>query len=233
MYGEAFREPTAFEIADDRDPDAEPAKLRSYELNYSQLIGRNARVFLAGYQNTVTNFLSSVSSIIGTGVGEVEEQRVRGAEFRMDARFGKWISFVNGSFIIDAEQDYIVEVAPDTYEEKTRDVLSIAEERANVGVSYNFTNHWALSALYAYTGAYDALSGNTDIDEPFEIHAADEVNVTLSVRDIKMDDLKLDGFLTVTNLTDKEIYHANIRQSGTHKFLQDGRAVYLRLAAKW
>jgi len=222
MYGEAFREPNVFELAS--DPTVGPAKLRSYEANYSQALGHDAKLFLATYHNRVTDFLGSVGSTIGSGIDKVDEQKNTGVEFRLDAKHRNWMSFLSGSIVLNGEQ---------TGQGQTTDTLSIPTKRANAGIGYRFLSRYSANLLYNYTGAYDALSGNSDIADIFTIQTAHQVDATLSMKEVSLFGQTLDGFLSITNLTDEDIYQANVRRSGPHQFLQDGRAVYLRLVAKW
>lgn len=228
MYGQAFREPNVFELSS--DPGVQPAKLISYETSYSQQLGKMVRFFCTSYYNKVSDFLGSVGSIIGTGVGQVEEQRVMGTEFRIDAKYKDWHSFINGSIILDAEQDIVDE---QTGGKSTQDLLSISRNRINTGITYNFYDNYAFSLLHSFTGSYEALSGNPNVTNTFRIGSANEVNATLSMDSVRVFDHDLSGYFTITNLTDSEIYHANIRGSGPHKFLQDGRAFYFGITSKW
>ncbi|NOX76684.1 MAG: TonB-dependent receptor plug domain-containing protein [Gammaproteobacteria bacterium] len=222
LYGEAFREPNVFELAS--DPDVKPAKLRSYEANYSQTLGREARLFLAAYKNNVSDFLGSVGSNIGSGIGKVEKQKVTGVEFRLDAKYRRWMSFLSGSLIVDGKQ---------TGQGQSTDILSIPTQRANAGVTYRFLSRYSANLLYRYTGAYDALSGNPDSTNIFTIQSAHQFDATLSMQDIMFSGKNVNGFFTITNITDATVYQANVRRSGPHKFLQGGRAAYFRLVAKW
>ncbi len=222
MYGEAFREPNVFELAS--DPTAEPAKLRSYELNYHQRLLANSEVFLAAYHNRVTNFLGSVGSTIGSGIAQVDEQHVTGLEFRLNTEVGNWLGMINGAWIVDGEQ---------LSQGQRAALLSIPKRRANIGLSYLFPAGFSANLRYQYTAGYEALSGNPDIDALLEIASAHRFDVTLSMGDIPLFGQRVEGFFTVTNLTDATIYQANVRRTGPQQFLQAGRAAYVRIALRW
>ncbi len=154
----------------------------------------------------------------------MEKQKVTGVEFRLDAKYRSWMSFLSGSIIVDGEQ---------AGQGQTTDILSVPTRRANAGITYRFMPRYSANLLYRYIGAYDALSGNPDITDVFTIQSAHQFDATLSMRDITFSGKNLNGFFTVTNITDATVYQANIRRSGPHKFLQGGRAAYFRLVAKW
>ncbi|MFC1852190.1 TonB-dependent receptor plug domain-containing protein [candidate division CSSED10-310 bacterium] len=224
LYGEAFREPNVFELSG--DPNLEPAKLRSYELNVSQNVSDWARFSITGYHNTVTQFISSVGSLIGSNIGTVEEQEGNGLEFNFHLKKKAFLAFINGSLLFDITQT-IRNSETGTLEES--DVLGIPHEQYNLGLSYNFRIPFTLSLLYHYASNYDTLSGNAAFSEAFTIDAAHELRFTVQFGDLKIGDLLLDGFLTVKNLTDEENYQANIRRSGPNVFLQEGRSIMMRV----
>ncbi len=224
MYGEAYREPNVFELSSNTN--LSPAKLRSFEANYSHNFGTSARISLAGYHNIVSDFIGSVGSIIGTGIGKVEKQKATGSEFRFDLKTGKLISFVNGAFIFDIHQDVYDEIQNKT---ERSEVLSIPKEKINIGISHPVYKKLSASILYSYVNKYEAISGNTAIVDPYTVDAINDLKFTLHWMDIDLNDLKLNGFITINNLLDQEYYHPNIRRSGTHKFLQDGRNIHMRL----
>ena len=214
LYGEAFREPNVFELAS--DPDADPAKLRSYEASYQHIFSESLQFHITGYHSVIDDFLGSVGSLIGTGVGSVQEQTVQGLEGELDAKFGSILAFANASYLIDAEQELKDDI---THTTETVDVLGIPDAKTNFGVGYLFNDHYSISLVSSYIWSYDALSGNTAINEPFDIPGAFDLKLTLQAQDIPIGKNSLNGFLTINNLTDQKNYHANIRRSGPHKFL--------------
>ena len=228
IYGEAFREPNVFELAS--NPQLEPSKLRSYELSYSHSFGDIAQTHLTVYHNAVDDYLDTVGSIIGSGVETIDEQTVQGLEGRLDLRYGPILTFINGAYIFNAEQK--IEV-PSTGELETFDLLNLPEAKANWGISYLFNPHYSLSLLSSYIWPYDALSGNPSISEPFEIPAYFTMKMTFNASGFKMNYVTWDWFITVNNLLDRKNYHPNIRRSGPHMFLQDGRGIYAGITARF
>jgi outer membrane receptor protein involved in Fe transport len=222
MYGEAFREPNIFELSS--DPDLNPAVLTSMEICIAHSFGDLARISLSGYHSQIEDFLGSVGSLIGTGVGQVETQTVQGLEWQFDIRKGPVDAFLGGAWIINAEQDVR---DSDTGAVFTRDLLGLPEKKISIGASCQVHDHVFLSLISSHIESYDALSGNPTITEPIRIESAHEINLTVGICDMEFSKLEWDGFLTVTNLTDRTNYEANIRRSGPHIFQQPERRMMI------
>ena len=227
LYGESYREPNVFELSS--DPDVEPAKLRSLEANYSRNFGNVTRIGLTGYYNIVSNFLGSVGSLIGTGVGKVEKQQITGLELQTNFRFNPFLVFINGAYIMQITQDV---KDNQTGNIESFDVLSIPDKKANVGISYSLSQHFTFSLLYSYIDQYEAHSGNELIDNLFSIDASNDLKLTLKFGEFEFANGSIVGFITINNLTDENFYHANIRRSGPNKFLQEGRNLMFRIQFK-
>ncbi|MCK5003848.1 MAG: TonB-dependent receptor [Candidatus Aminicenantes bacterium] len=218
LYGEAFREPNVFELSS--NPDVKPAKLRSFEVNYSRQFGELAHLGFTVYVNDVSDYLSSVGALIGSGIGKVEKQNIKGVEFQFRLKKKPLIAFVNGAYLFDITQDI---KSNTTGETDTYDVPGIPEIKLNLGVSYNVYKNLTLSFLYSFFDEYQALSGNSAIIDPFMISSAHNLRLNLYWSSIKLAGSQIDLTLTVNNLTNAKNYHANIRRSGPHMFLQEGR----------
>jgi outer membrane receptor protein involved in Fe transport len=221
-YSEAYREPNVFELAG--DPGASPAKLRAIEAQYT-VLARDMRVQVTGYRQSVSDFLGSVGSLIGTGVGVVDSQSVWGVESSAYYRSKRWLAFLNGAHVIDSSQT--VEQSDGSKTE--RDVLGMPRLKAALGVAHVFDDKYSLAFLYRFANRYNALSGNASITESFEIPRAHYLSAVLSVRGLELGGLNTEAFLTVQNALDRDNFQANIRRSGPHQFLQDGRSVLLRV----
>ncbi len=228
LYGEAYREPNVFELSGDSS--LSPAELRSYEAAVSRSLSDHVRCGLSWYHCTIDDFLSSVGSLIGTGVGTVEEQTVQGIEWTFDVHRGALSAFVNGAHVLDAEQ----ELFDDESGTRSRsDLLGLPEHKANAGMSYAVTEHLSAALVYGYIHGYGALSGNSAITGRFEIDDAHDVKLSLRLSEIEVRDRSLSAFLTVNNLMDADNYSANIRRSGPHMFKKAGRSVIVGVTVKF
>jgi outer membrane receptor protein involved in Fe transport len=228
LYGEAYREPNVFELSS--NPKLDPAELHSYEAAAFRTFGDHTRIGLAWYHSTIDDFISSVGSLIGSGVGAVEEQTVEGIEWTLDVHKGPAALFVNAAHIVNAEQQ-LFDSESDTRSKV--ELLGLPEHKANIGMSYALTTHLSAAFIYSYIHSYDAPSGNAAVTEPFKIGTAHDVKLSIRLSDVEVDDSLISTFLTVNNLTDEDNYHANIRRSGPHAFKQAGRSVALGMAMKF
>ncbi len=220
LYGEAFREPNIFELSSDSG--LKPAVLKSYEIVIAHGFGNMARIRLTGYHSIVDNFLGSVGSLIGAGVGAVKSQIVQGVEWQADIQKGAMAAFINGAYVFNAEQDLIDPVTTTTF---SRELMGLPTEKINIGVSYQFTNQFSLSLISSHIGAYDALSGNSVIEEPIKINTYHNMKLTLGIVKVPFAGRVWDGFITIDNLTDRMNYEANIRRSGPNVLQKTGRQI--------
>lgn len=223
-YAQAFREPNVFELAS--DPDIDPARMKSYEISLNQLIANLATLQVAVYQNDVEDFLGSVSSLIGAGVGSVDSQTVRGLEFQLEGGKGPWRYVFSGSHIFDAEQD----VAGPGGAMSTRAVLGIPKTRFNLALTRQF-GRWDASLLYRHVHSHRALGGNVSVTQPFRIPSADIVDLVVNSPAVPFQGGEWRASLGINNLADERYFDANIRRSGPHQFLQDGRSVVFSVNA--
>ena len=216
MYGEAFREPTVFELTSNSR--TEPAKLRTFEAAYARTFGNFLRLELTGYHNDVSNFLSSVSSLIGTGTGQVKKQRVTGLEFNSDLRWRSLIFFLNGAYLFDISQE-----VENNGRITTRNVLGVPDKKIAAGISYSLLRRLSLSILCTMTDRYEALSGNTIIMRPYTIDRQYDIGTVLSLGKAVFNDITFSGSIDINNIFNFRNFDPNVRRSGPHKFLQEGR----------
>ena len=177
-----------------------------------------ARLQFTLYQNDVTDFLNSVSSLIGSGISSVDSQRIRGLEFQIEGGIKDWRYLFNGSYIIAADQKALNL----TGGHSTVEVFGIPRTRFNLGIS-RYIGQWNLSLLLRYQRNYRAFSGSVDITDPIKIPSTREINLALNTPAFNLGGGVWNASVMLNNLTDARNFDANIRRSGTNRFLQDGR----------
>lgn len=219
LYGESFREPNIFELSS--NPDLDPAELKTYELGIGHNFGGFARLNLTGYHSKIDNFLGSVGSLIGTGVEEVETQTVDGIECKLDIKKKSFSLFLNGALIVNAEQKGTNALTGAREKVKLK---GLPKETASLGLSYDFLNYYKVSMISSHRNDYEALSGNKGVSDIVKIKAYHDVKVSLSFDKVKIGGFMWDGYISVNNLFDRINYEANIRRSGPHMFIQEGRS---------
>ncbi len=225
LYSEAFREGNIFELT--ANPDLKPAKLRALEFVYSQKVKKSFQNDLIFYNNKVTNFISSVSSLIGENILTVEQQTCIGIENTARLNHSKLSAFGSGAYIIKATQ-----LAQKTEGGQSNvELPGIPKFKLSAGVTYKLNKILNLSLLNHFVNSYDAIGGSSG--SLITIKSYNNLSFTLFAHDIPIySDNTLNMVLSVKNLLDTVYYHANIRQSGTEKFLQNGRHFELRCTFK-
>lgn len=223
-YSQAYREPNVFELSS--DPGIDPAKMEAWEISLNQVIADHATLQITFYQNEVSDFLNSVSSLIGAGISSVDSQTIRGLEYQLEGGFFQWRYFFNGAQIITADQKAFDNMGMIT----THDVLGIPGSRFNLGIARYF-GEWSVSILFRYQGSYRALSGNTNISDQVRIPSTRELDLVVNSPEINLGGGGWRASLMVNNLTDARNYDANIRRSGPNRFLQDGRNIVFSINA--
>jgi outer membrane receptor protein involved in Fe transport len=225
LYGEAFREGNFFELT--ANPNLKPAKLRTTELVFSQKIKTAFQNDLALYNNKVTNFISSVSSLIGENVASVEQQTCIGLENTARLSYMKFSAFGSGAFMLKAAQ-----LAENTNGEKSDvNLPGIPRFKLSAGLTYKVNKILNLSLLNHFVDRYNAIGGSSS--SLIQIQSYNNLSFTVLAHNINIKpNSSLDLVFSVKNLLDSKYFHANIRQSGTEKFLQNGRHFQFRCTLK-
>jgi outer membrane cobalamin receptor len=225
LYGEAFREGNVFELT--ANPELKPAKLRAFEFYYSQNIDRFVKNDITIYHNHVTDFISSVSSLIGENITSVSQQNTTGIEDMLHVSLGKYNAAVSGAYMIDASQK-----AQNSAEDEIHVGLpGIPKFKCSTGLTYKLDKNLTIAALNHFVSSYDAIGGSSG--NSIRINSYNNLSLTLSATKIKIAPGQTLGVtVSVKNLLNSRYYHANIRQSGTEKFLQNGRHFFVKCTFK-
>jgi outer membrane receptor protein involved in Fe transport len=193
--------------------------MRAFEVSLNQEFGDYATLQIAAYHNKVEDFLGSVSSLIGTGVSSVDSQTIQGVEFQVEGGVERWRVLFNGAHIFNAEQD----VSTGAGVSSTQDVRGIPETRFNAAVT-RLLGAWNASLLFRFQSDYRAFSGSPNIAAPVTIRSTKELNLVINSPEVAFLGGRWSASMLGSNLTDRRNVDANIRRSGTHQFLQDGRS---------
>lgn len=225
LYGEAFREGNVFELT--ANPELKPAKLRAFEFYYSQNIDRFVKNDITIYHNRVTDFISSVSSLIGKNITSVSQQSTTGIENILHVSLGKYNMMASGAYVIDASQ----KAQNTTGNEILVGLPGIPKFKYSASLSYKINQNLTIAALNHFVNSYDAIGGSSG--NIIHINSYNNLSLTLSATEIEIaSGQTLDLMASVGNLLNSRYYHANIRQSGTEKFLQNGRNFIIKCTFK-
>lgn len=226
LYGEAFREGNVFELTG--KPDLKPAKLREIELAYSQDIGDIIRNEVVVYNMKVTDFLSSVGALIGDNVTSVESQTVKGIENLLHYNWKKVSGLVGLAYIFNAKQTATDKTSGEKVEV---DILSIPDFKLTTGLSFAISKTCQISLMNHYVNGYDALGGSSG--KKIRIDGYNDLSFTFLLHGLPIKNSNtFNLYFSIKNLLDTEYYHANIRTSGTEKFLQNSRYFTARITVK-
>lgn len=216
IYGEAFSAPNVFDLSS--DPDKNASTLSAYELTYSEFFNENNWLQLAFYHNQIRDFLGAPPSLIGTEKAAIDSETVKGLELHFEGRKNNWNYHLNGSWILDTEQETDL---------GRQGILGLPDIQANLGFSYSFNRHYQMGLVYFYTQKYIALHGNTDISDTITIPTSHTVDAILSLNNLYFDSWDCKLSLKISNLMDRKNFQANVRRSGTSHFQQSGRHLML------
>lgn len=226
LYGEAFREGNVFELTG--KPDLKPAKLREIELAYSQDIGDIIRNEVVFYNMKVTDFLSSVGSLIGDNVTSVESQTVTGIENSLHYNWKKVSGLVGLAYIFSAKQNATYKTSGEKVEVN---LLSIPDFKLTTSLSFTISKTCQISLMNHYVNDYYALGGSSG--KKIRIDSYNDLSLTFLLHDLTIkNSTTFNLYFSIKNLLDTEYYHANIRASGTEKFLQNSRYFTARITVK-
>ena len=215
IYGEAFQEPTLFELASNNN--LQPSELKSNELVFLYKHGDQLSGQLSYFVNQASNLIEVDRTITPATASNRGVNEIKGIESRI-----KWSSD-NFSGYFDA-----------SYAKNPNDtkLLNYAKRKYLVGVSHYFSDWLTLSMEAKKTS-----SVNTEIiraDSSIEVLTVPEYTVLdFTARKnparIKGSEAKYELIFSVKNLLNKRNLFANIRGQNPYVFLDEGRSFYLEL----
>ena len=194
LYNEAFRAPRPWDYTSGLgNPDLEPEKIKSIELDMSYKYNKNLLLTLSMYKNTLDQIFSQETKDSGwkwINKGKVE---VFGTEVEIDFSRGPIKCYLNYTYN-----------KPEDEEDKI--IKEISEHSANIGLSYSFLKRFRINIRGQYIGEKTnpkmiSAKGSDIIDDVFLLHS------TISIMDVQ----NFNIFLIAKNIFDTEYYHSSNR----------------------
>ncbi len=250
VYSEAFKDPSNFEKFSTeperqiKNPDLDVEKVRNLELiagwkSWTRRTAVDIAAYEANYSNVVVRAPETVTlddgrSFRGNQFANLGRQRVRGVEVSASQRFGEFLVW---GPIVELFGNYTY---TDSQTGRGVRVGDIADDRFNLGVNTAWHNGLNVNLRVNYvgdkpTGLRTTVATNTldKIDAYVVTNAA--LRYTWKMRRLKaLPEASVE--IIVNNLLDESYYHPGVQTAGVgfaERLPQPGRAVYLRLSAKF
>lgn len=211
LFGEAFREPTMFELQ--ANPELKPEKIKTWELSLHFNPIKDIAGQLVYFQNHASELYEETGpNGIPINVGA---KKVTGLECLIKWHYN---SFSGNIW-------YNYQTNPDD-----PDFLEIAKNKLGFGIIYSFLEKLSLSINGKYTDKIKVIALNQNAENTIiSIPQFLSFNLTLLASQIKIPTLpEMDFSLSVYNLFNRMNYYPDVRQSDPGRFLEEGRSVYVK-----
>lgn len=223
LYGEAFREPTIFELGPSEDTarELDPARIKTWELGYLQTLGDHLH-----WQSTL--FHSRALDLIVPGstvdfINSDDEVRNRGWENQWQWQRERWRG--DAAYVYTDPEDQRVNG-------NAVDALNVYQHRVMLGLAWQADPHWWLGARLGYYSALDAEHGNSSVNEVISLDHAMPLDLTASFN-YPLARQALEGYITLHNALDTDWQHPNVRNTGPRDYPQPGRTLLTRITVRF
>ncbi|MFV8325640.1 TonB-dependent receptor [Flavobacterium sp. ZS1P14] len=226
LFGQAFREPTIFELGaltEKKEPiELDPVRMNTFEIGINQSFTSNLIAHIVAYKNRATNFIEPTETLVFKNSDKVIH--IYGFESQLFYKTGKIRTEIGYSYVQKDADDYA----------GARTVnLGVYTNRITGGVTFNATDSFTINSRINYYSEIKAKHGNKDIIQIITIPSYAKIDLTFSYVKIKVYDAELTTQLSVTNLFDSKFYQPDIRLGGPKQFLQHGRQLFCNLIFKF
>jgi outer membrane cobalamin receptor len=215
LYGEAFREPTMFELSE--NPNLKPADMETWELSLHFNPIKNIAGQLVFYQNHASKIIQERRGTTGLGGIPVNVgiKDVEGIESLIKWQYNK----LRGNIWYNYERN------PDD-----PDFLNVAKNKLGAGVIYNITKNISMSLQGRYTDKIKTNAWDKDGKEiVITIPEYNSFNFTLLARQITFSTFpEIDFSFSIYNLFDEKNLYPNLRGPNPSRYLAEGRSFYVR-----
>jgi outer membrane receptor protein involved in Fe transport len=226
LFGQAFREPTIFELgaltAKKEPIELDPVRMNTFEIGINQTFTRNLIAHIVAYRNTATNFIEPTETLVFKNSDTIIH--VYGIESQLFYKIGKIRTEIGYSYVRKDADNYA----------GARTVnLGVYTNRITGGLTFNATDRFTINSRINYYSEIKAKHGNKDITEIITIPPYAKIDLTFSCVKIKLYDAEITTQLSITNLFDSKFYQPDIRLGGPKQFLQHGRQLLCNLIFKF
>lgn len=221
MFGQAFREPTIFELGGGKGGsliELNPTTINTFELSLTHNFSDKILSNLVLFKNVATNFITQ--STTDEFFNSSEKYSSQGLELLLNYTLEKFKGDVFYTF---------TNTTGDSLGGDMIGSLNVYPHRMGVGITYNPWKFININARFNYYSEVVANHGNPGFDESIVIPQATKINLTFSAKDLTLEDYRANISLVLNNLLDQNIYQPNVRRSGPKQFLHPGRSLLIKL----
>nr|WP_314896608.1 TonB-dependent receptor [uncultured Flavobacterium sp.] len=226
LFGQAFREPTIFELGaltvKKVAIELDPVRMNTFEVGINQSFTSNLIANIVAYKNRATNFIEPTETVIFKNSDKVIN--IFGIESQLFYKIGKIRTEIGYSYVQKDADDY---AGVSTVN------LGVYTHRITGGLTFNATDTFTINSRINYYSEIKAKHGNKDITQIITIPPYAKINLTFSYVKIKVYDAEITTQLLVTNVFNSKFYQPDIRIGGPKQFLQPGRQLFCNLIFKF
>jgi outer membrane receptor for ferrienterochelin and colicin len=215
LYGEAFREPTIFELS--MNPNLKPAEMKTSELSLHVDPIKNIAGQIVYYFNNASKLIIEQRGT--TGIGSMWDnagsKKTQGLESLLKWQYNK----LRGNLWYNYERN------PDD-----PNFLNVAKNKFGAGVIYNITRSISMSLQGNYIGKIKTNAWDADRNDiVITIPEYKSFNLTILAGQIEFSDFpKFDISFSIYNLFNTKNLYPNMRGPNPSRYLAEGRSFYLK-----
>ncbi|WDE05663.1 TonB-dependent receptor plug domain-containing protein [Thalassomonas viridans] len=210
LYGEAYREPTVFELSTNDALD--PSDITTTELVYDGRPNENISYKFSIYHSEAKNIIAEDRQATDGVARNIGKKDADGVELMLRWLLKRYQGFAWFNYVDVSEQ------------------LDVADIKLAAGVTRTLDNDWQLSAVAKYTGAVDTEAFNRDAErENVEVDSYHTLDIILKSKAFDLGNAgRASLTATIKNAFNHKNFYSNPRGPDPIKFLDQGRSFTLQ-----
>ena len=215
LYGEAFREPTVFELSN--NPSLNSATVKTTELVLDANPNDHLNFKLATYTSKARDIIGENRQDTDGPLVNIDKKTINGSEAFMRWHTGQLSGFLSSSYL-DVD-----------------DMLDLARYKFGWGLSHELSEKWTFSIIGKYISTIDTKAMDANENLYIEkVPAFYDMDITLLGSDIiNWPYSKVGISFSVHNIFDRENYYPNPRGPDPIKFLANQRSYFIKTSLKF